>query len=193
MTTGPIEIILREWETRQPEKGNGLEGRSLSSTADRALAGELANAELLEVTELRTGLLVRSFSHVGRVRVGELEITVLPKLNQTSLLNLLRYAYGFRNLKLLPEAAQRLDGSGFADMLVCQLNIEVRELIARGLHRTYVPKQEWLSTPRGRVDIQRLAAQGGVLTASLPCTYHPRVEDSVLNQVLLAGLRLAGI
>lgn len=144
------------------------------------------------VTELRAGLMVRSFAHVGKVRLGDMEITVLPKLNQTSLLNLLRYAYGFRKLRLLADTDQHLDQSGFAELLVHQLNAEVLELVARGLHRSTVPKKVWLSTPKGRIDIQRLAAQGGVHTASLPCTHHPRVEDTLLNRVLLAGLRLTG-
>jgi 5-methylcytosine-specific restriction enzyme subunit McrC len=147
---------------------------------------------MLEVTELRAGLLVRSFSHVGRVQLGDLGITVVPKLNQTSLLNLLRYAYGFRRLRLLDDVGERLDQSGFADLLISQLNAEVGELLSRGLHRTYVAKKDWLSAPRGRIDIQRLADRGGVLNASLPCTHHPRVEDSSLNRLLLAGLRLAG-
>jgi 5-methylcytosine-specific restriction enzyme subunit McrC len=73
------------------------------------------------------------------------------------------------------------------------LNAEAGELLARGLHRSYVPQEEWLSAPKGRIDIRRRAGRGGVLTASLPCTYHPRVEDSPLNRLLLAGLRLAGV
>lgn len=192
MTDAGIAIRMAEWETRTPEPGSGLEGRALSGSENRAMVGELAKAGLLEVTELRAGLMVRSYSHVGNVRLGDIEITVVPKLNQTSLLNLLRYAYGFRRLRLLDETVQRLDQSGFADLLVSQLNAEVNELIVRGLHRTYVPKNDWLSTPKGRIDIQRLAGQGAVLTASLPCTHHPRVEDNLMNRVLRAGLRLAG-
>jgi 5-methylcytosine-specific restriction enzyme subunit McrC len=192
MTKASTEIRMSEWEIRSPLPGSGLEDRALSSSADRAVVCELANAGLLEVTELRAGLKVRSFSHVGKVRLGDIEITVLPKLNQASLLNLLRYAYGFRKLRLLAKSEQHIDLSGFADLLVHQLNAEVEELVARGLHRAYVPKKDWLSTPKGRIDIQRLATQGGVLTASLPCAYHPRVEDTLLNRVLQAGLRLAG-
>ena len=192
MTVPGVEIRMAEWETRTPEPGSALEGLALSGSADRAVVGELAKAGLLEVTELRAGLIVRSFSHVGKVRLGGIEISVLPKLNQTSLLNLLRYAYGFRKLRLLAESDQHLDLSGFADLLVHQLNAEVDELIARGLHRAYVPKKDWLSTPKGRIDIRKLAAQGGVLTASLPRSYHPRVEDTLLIRVLQAGLRLAG-
>jgi 5-methylcytosine-specific restriction enzyme subunit McrC len=145
---------------------------------------------MLEVTELRSGLLVRSFSHVGRVRLGDLEVTVVPKLNQSSLLNLLRYAYGFRRLTLLPGAAHQLDQSAFADLLVHQLVSEVKELVGRGLHRTYVRRSDWLDTPRGRIDTGRLAAGGGTATARLPCVHHPRTEDTPLNRVLHAGLDL---
>jgi 5-methylcytosine-specific restriction enzyme subunit McrC len=182
---------MKEWESRRPEPDSGLAGRSLDGAAERNLADKLAQAGMLEVTELRSGLMVRSFSHVGRLRLGSVEITVQPKLEQASLLNLLRYAYGFRKLKLLPEAAQRLDQSAFADLLVSQLTAEVSELVARGLHRTYIPRGEWLSTPRGRIDLQRLAAKGGVIDATLPCTHHPRVEDTLINRVVPAGLGLA--
>ena len=192
MTDAVTGMTLMEWETRRPEPGSGLEGRSLHNEQERALTTELAKSGLLEVTELRAGLMIRSFSHVGKVRLGDIEITVVPKLKRTSLLNLLRYAYGFRRLKLLPEASHHLDQATFQDLLVSQLNAEVCELVARGLHRAYVPRSEQLSSPRGRIDIGRLATQGGVVTASLPCTHHPRIEDSLLNQILLAGLAFAG-
>ncbi|MBI1917616.1 MAG: restriction endonuclease [Planctomycetes bacterium] len=187
-----VHVTMTEWETRHPRPGSGLEDRALLSEREQTLAGELGRSGRLEVTELRSGLLLQSFSHVGKVRLGDIEITVRPKLNTDSLLNLLRYAYGFRRLKLLPEASHRLNQAGFQDLLVSQLNAEVSELVARGLHRAYVPRKDWLPSPRGRIDISRLAAQAGVITASLPCTHHPRIEDSLLNQILLAGLKLAG-
>jgi 5-methylcytosine-specific restriction enzyme subunit McrC len=183
---------MTEWDTRRPDSGSDLNGIYLQNDQDRATALRLADRGLLAVTELRTGLMVQSFSYVGRVQLGQVGITVQPKLKSSSLLNLLRYAYGFRKLNLLPEAALRLEQSGFADLLVSQLNTEVSELVARGLHRTYVPRNEWLTSPRGRIDLGRLGAQGGVITAGLPCRHHPRIEDSLLNQILYAGLDLAG-
>jgi len=36
-----------------------------------------------------------------------------------------------------------------------------------------------------------MALDGGTVTATLPCLHHPRVEDTLLNRVLMAGLRLA--
>lgn len=188
MTNNVVKIVLKEWESRLPEPGSVLEGRSFEGKAERSLAETLGKSGMLEVTELRAGLMVRTFSHVGKIRLGNIDIVVMPKLEQGSLLKLLRYAYGFRRLKLLDEATQSLDQSGFADLLVNQLLVEATDLIGRGLHRTYVPKSDWLSTPRGRIDIHRIAARGGVIDTTLPCTHHPKVENSLINQVLLAGI-----
>ena len=47
------------------------------------------------------------------------------------------------------------------------------------------------ASPRGRINIQAIANNGGVVTASLPCVHHPRIEDTMLNRVLLAGLKVA--
>jgi 5-methylcytosine-specific restriction enzyme subunit McrC len=190
VTVAACRITLREWECRRPDSNSGPAGRCLEGADERRLAERLAQARLLEVTELRAGLMVRAFSHVGSVRLGEVEITVQTKLDRASLLNLLRYAYGFRRLRLLTEVAQRLDRSGFADLLVSQLLAEISELVARGLQRRYVPRSDWLSTPRGRIDLKRLAGKD-VIDAALPCTHHPRIEDALINRVLLAGLGLA--
>lgn len=32
---------------------------------------------------------------------------------------------------------------------------------------------------------------GGIITATVPCIHHPRITDTLLNRVLLAGLKLA--
>ena len=84
------------------------------------------------------------------------------------------------------------DDLGFDDLLIHQLNHEAEQLIHRGLQRAYVRQEASLAVPRGRIDIDRLALQGGLATASLPCQYFPRLEDTVLNRLLLSGLRFAG-
>jgi 5-methylcytosine-specific restriction enzyme subunit McrC len=147
---------------------------------------------MLEVTELQAGLSIRSFSYVGRVQLGDVTITVVPKLQPASLLSLLRYAYGLRKLSLLPEVVQKFDQAGFMDLVAAQLVAESEELMARGLHRAYVPRLEQLAAPKGRVHVGRLAAQGGVLSARLPCVHYPRVENTPLNRAMRGGLELAG-
>jgi 5-methylcytosine-specific restriction enzyme subunit McrC len=155
------------------------------------LARRLSDNGILEVLELRSGLSVRSFSFVGRVGLGQIGITVVPKLPTNALLKLLRYAYGFRDLKLFPSTTTPTQATGFQDILVWQLIEEATELLARGLRRTYVRREESLSSPRGRVNFRALAAQGAVVEATLSCIHHCQDEDSLINQVLLAGLRLA--
>ncbi|HJT58098.1 MAG TPA: hypothetical protein VJ761_16455, partial [Ktedonobacteraceae bacterium] len=58
-------------------------------------------------------------------------------------------------------------------------------------HRRYTRTNEALASPRGRIDLQRIAQQGGIVQATIPCTYYPRLENCLLNQVLLQGLQLA--
>lgn len=192
MSNESASITLSEWETQGPADGSNLVGRFLDPSQGTSRVVELLNqSRMLGLSELRRGLEIKAFSHVGRVRVGNLTITVLPKLKGTSLLSLIRYAYGFRRLNLISDSRHVVENSGFEDLLISQLNAEVQELWSRGFLRAYVSTHERLSSPRGRIDLNRLALDGGTATATLPCQHHPRVEDMLLNQVLMAGLRLA--
>lgn len=186
-------ISLSEWQTKSPDNCPDLTGYFLEESRDCIrVASSLNQSRLLELVELKRGLRIKANSHVGRIRVGNLRITILPKINSTSLLRLLRYAYGFRKLELISDSKHLVDDCGFEDLLIAQLNAEARELLSRGLHRSYVQRNERLASPRGRIDVNRIANDCGVMTASLPCQHHPRIEDTHINQVLLAGLKLAG-
>lgn len=186
MTGVPTTIIMSEWETRV------LDGRVLDPTPGTNRVVELLDqSQMLGISELRRGLQIKTFSHVGRLRIGNLNVTILPKLKGASLLGLIRYAYGFRRLNLVSQSQHFVEHSGFDDLLIAQLNAEVHELWSRGFLRSYISTDERLSSPRGRIDLNRMALDGGTVTATLPCQHHPRIEDTPLNQVILAGLRLA--
>ena len=185
-------ITMSEWETRGPDGCDELAGQFLDdNAASQGVAATLAKSRLLELTELRSGLRIKAFSHVGRVRIGDLNVTVLPKLRGSSMLGLLRYAYGFRRLNLISDTSHFNEPCGFEDLLVAQLNTEVQELLSRGLQRAYIAQNEKLESPRGRIDIQQFARQGGTVSATLTCRHYPRTEDTLLNSVLVAGLMLA--
>jgi len=187
----PSSITLSEWETKGPADSTELAGRFLDSPNSQLLADHLKQCNLVQISELRHGIEIKARSHVGRVRVGDLSITILPKIKGRSLLNLVRYAYGFRQLNRVSDLTHLVDDFGFEDLLVFQLNAEVQELISRGLLRAYIFTSERLGSPRGRIDLTRMALDCGTVTATLPCQHYPRIEDTLLNQVLLAGLRLA--
>jgi 5-methylcytosine-specific restriction enzyme subunit McrC len=145
----------------------------------------------MEVQEHRAGLYVRSTSNVGRVRLGMVDITVVPKMRWDAFLPLLRYAYGLRNLRRLPPTTQPTQDLGFQDIVVWQLVEEAQRLLGRGLSRAYARQEEALGSPRGRIDFRMLVGRGSLVEATLPCIYHCRDDDRLLNRVLLAGLRLA--
>jgi 5-methylcytosine-specific restriction enzyme subunit McrC len=164
---------------------------SLRSPAARRLAKELSDSRVLGIQETREGLAFRAFSYVGTLSIDDIRVTIKTKIEQNSLLRLLRYAYGLRALRLFADTEQSVEKLGFEDLLVHQLVCEAGELARRGLHRDYVLRLEELSQPRGRIHMQAIANAGGVFSASLPCIHFPRSENNSLNQVLLAGLEYA--
>lgn len=184
------DLALQEWCTYTPKSLSALADRDLGDAAARCLAAGLAVAGRLKVLELRDGLQVETTSYVGTVRLGDLRLTIQPKLQGLPLINLLRYAYGLRDLKLFEALPQGVTGAAFHDLLIHQLAAEVGELLARGLHRRYEREDALLASPRGRIDFTALAQQIGAARAALPCAHHPRQENTLHNRALLAGLRL---
>lgn len=188
-----VSLSLSEWQTLSPDSCPDLAGYELDRSPQcQKVVASINNSRMLRLAELKNGLELSSRSHVGRINIGNLNITITPKLKSSSLLCLLRYAYGFRRLELLTNSTQLVDDCGFEDLLIHQLNAEAQELIARGLGRAYVRQDERLASPRGRINLQRLALDGGTITTTLPCQHFPRLEDTMPNRLLLAGLRFAG-
>jgi 5-methylcytosine-specific restriction enzyme subunit McrC len=175
---------LKEWESKE------LAGQELEDKAAREIAKELTQSGKLEIHELRQGLLIKATSYVGTLRLGQLQITVLPKLAEKPLLTLLRYAYNLRRLQLFSPLDYGHASRAFQDLLILQLAAEAAELISRGLHRRYEPVHEDLPSPRGKIDFQAFMRQGGLKQACLPCRHHPRLENTLENRFLLAGLLL---
>lgn len=190
----PEAVSLREWERIGPSDercGERLRGFRFASEAERALARQLTESQTIELTEMHDGLHVRARSHVGRVRIGALTLTIQPKIGTQELLALFRYAYGFRHARRMDAVDYSITGAMFGDLVIAQLCAEVRELLERGVARAYVRTDEDLSAPRGRIAFGELARRGGVSRAQLPCAHHPRSTDHLLNQVLVSGLALA--
>ena len=192
MTAPRPTITLTEWETRGPTDCGDLAGQYLDqSPATKKLASELKRLRILEARELRDGLELSAFAHVGRVELGNVTVAVLPKIPGASLLKLVRYAHGFRRVPLPDDSLHLTDFHGIDELLISQLNGEVQELVSRGLMRGYRRTSERLGTLRGRIDLDRIVLDGGHATATIPCVFHARTGDTLLNQVVMAGLRLA--
>lgn len=186
-----IAVTLQEWSECQPQPGTSLAGLSFGrDNAARKLARQLTASGRLEILELAQGISIKTTSFVGRLDLGPLQIIIQPKITGAPMLSLLRYAYGLRNLTLYSQTEHSVQVHTFQDLLIHQLAAETAELVSRGLHRDYVRTAEDLTSPRGRLDLQAFVRQAGQFQAALPCHHHPRTENTLLNQALLAGLYL---
>lgn len=190
-----IALRLSEWSRLGPDdagQGHLLAGLSFGGDMRaRALADTLARTGVVTVTELRRGLEVQTESYVGRLAVGPLDITIVPKVAWTRWHALFGYALRLRGLARSDVVALQVGPASLHDLLVLELLVEVRDLVSRGLHREYVRHRTDLAAPRGRIDFQRLAVRGGLYQAVIPSRFTRRSDDSPLNRVLLAGLRVA--
>ena len=185
-------IELKEWESRSPDKGSDLEGLHLPFDAPVAeLVESLNKTGKIEILQLRSGLHLKAFSYVGTIKLGNVAITIHPKISGQPLMSLIRYAYGIRNLALYSPFESGVESQAFQDLLVYQLFMEAKELLARGIRREYLRQNDDLNTIRGKIDFKTLACRGGAGRASVPCNFYPRLEDCVFNRLMKSGLRFA--
>jgi 5-methylcytosine-specific restriction enzyme subunit McrC len=183
-------IELVEWQDHNLDQKSRLAGVCIDGGKDvQEMIDDLNDSGKLEIYQLTNGLRIRAKQFVGRIKIGNFQITIRPKISNARLSHLMRYAYGFRDLEPYPTAAYDTESDTFHDILIWQLLKEADELIARGLHRKYVRRDEELSIPKGRINIQTIATKAGTVTTKLPCTYYPRLEDCLVNQILLSGLQ----
>lgn len=183
-----LQIELQEWDVKSyrdtPELRNVFVPSHLHPYLEKL-------SEMLRITELREGLSIEASSYVGRIQIAELQIKIQPKIDLETLMSLLRYAYNLRDIVLMEQHRQTSEQFAFQDILILQLLAEIHELWARGLKRDYLQYDESLSNPKGRLNIQAIARQGGILEAKLHVSHYPRSQNTILNQVLLGGLYLA--
>lgn len=184
-------VSLIEWGCEVPQKSSQTCGVHLPSDSKiQNLVQSLRDTGALEIDDIHgRGLKIQATSFVGRVQLGDLHITIRPKIHGLPLLDLLRYAFELRHLRLFESADYTSQEYGLLDILLLQLEAEAGELFARGLHKTYERRQEILGMPRGRIDFQRFVREGAV-KAALPCIHYPRTVDCLPNQILVQGLLL---
>ena len=110
MSNTATSITMSEWETTSPETCSQLKDYVLDTskqTCDVVVA--LRGSGMLQLTELREGLRISATSYVGRIRIGSLAVTVLPKIKSSSLIRLLRYSLGFKQIKPISSVEDMAD------------------------------------------------------------------------------------
>jgi 5-methylcytosine-specific restriction enzyme subunit McrC len=183
-------LDMQEWETRSPDDTPTLAGLRLALDTRSEELLTRAKACGVNVLRLERGVEIQTSSWVGQITLGELTVRIQPKIAGLPLAQLLRYAYRLRDLVALHQTAYAISSQSFIDLLLQQLAQEASDLVARGLHRDYVRIHASLTCPRGRISFSRIATVASLPAGTLPCTYFNRLEDILLNRILLAGIRL---
>lgn len=177
------KIKLKEWESKEIQY-------ELSEN-QRKILEVLSSNRIVEFIEKKKSIIIKANSYVGRFNVEDLEITIEPKLQGLELYNLLRYTYGIKELKLINEGDFSLENFQIFDLIIYELYREVEEILKRGIGKSYIKLEEDLHSPKGRIDINKLAKRGGIIKETLPSKYFNREENNLLNQVMIAGLKLS--
>ncbi len=179
------KVNLREWDsTFLPEY-------TLKSQNSIETAKILQTKGIIEIIELKNGLQINTNSYVGKIELDDIQIIVKPKISGLVLYRLLKYSFGLNNLKIFEHANQSIEKYSFVDILIYQLYMGTEDLLRRGVSKDYLKMEENLSSPKGRIDIVKLSRKGGVIDEKLPCKYFYRCENTVLNQIILSGIKLA--
>ncbi|NOK06669.1 MULTISPECIES: McrC family protein [Myxococcus] len=184
-------LVLREWETAHASEHPVLRELWRTQPEVERDARRLGMSNALRVMDGREGVSIKAQRYVGVARLGPLHVTVQPRLAPVDLWYILQYGLGLEKLArpapvdlLLPEAS-------FADLIALELLGETKRLSRRGLRRGYISQEEWLSLPRGRLNLPRLEAAMQLTRASLPCSHHTLSTDIPENRMVRAGLKLA--
>lgn len=178
---------MQEWSERTlPPEAVPLLGEDGWRAAKRLNQNGVA-----EILKMANGIRIRTNSHVGRINLGGFVLHVKPKLSGLPLMQLLKYAYGLDDLRLFDQARYNLEDFALHELVICALLSHAEKIMRRGFFKGYTAREDDLSALRGRIVANRLVANGGLIGSTLPCRYHWRNENVLLNRVLLAGLALA--
>src|SRR5256885_15714441 len=105
-----IEINLQEWQTTSFATHKQLAGLVLpEDDATQSLLEALSKSEKLVFSQLRKGVVLEASSYVGRIVIGDLQITIHPKIKMLPLLHLLQYVYELRKLDLFSFSSFNTD------------------------------------------------------------------------------------
>lgn len=155
---------------------------------DTGLVEKLTKSNMLEIKELRSGVEISSFSHVGMARFENFEVVVDPKikLEPQNLPRLFAYAFEFDDIRMQDgEAGVTPRYDWLVDVLIDFFVRECRRLIAMGLLKSYVTYRDDVSFLRGRILVQRQLGHIAKREPVFACEFDELEYDNLENRILL--------
>ena len=125
--------------------------------------------------------------HVGLLPLGsDRTLSLQPKVPIINVFRMLEYAYRLDVFRGPENVVGARSMQEVYESLARVLARRVRDRGRKGLHRTYVSREERLGVVRGRIDLRRLLRRGA--DPRLHCRFEEHTSDHVDNQILFDAL-----
>ncbi|MEQ1698713.1 MAG: hypothetical protein ABMA25_01320 [Ilumatobacteraceae bacterium] len=131
---------------------------------------------------------VKAGSYVGSIVAGSESFLIKPKVRLANLLVMMDVEIPSETWRREVIALQ--SDPDLLSVMARLFCVACEFATARGLRRSYVTHEELLVSPRGRIDIARLAQRPG-LPIPTPCRFDEHTADIPINQLLRAAVEKA--
>lgn len=138
-------------------------------------------------------------NYVGLLRVGALNINVLPKIDKSEndttkwhdvLIQMIRYTQNFRSKKSL-MALMRTSDVSILDLYIYEFYCEVEEILRKGQRKSYSFKQENISCVKGKILFGRDVLINAADRSKTFCQFQIYSTDTLLNHILRLGVKMS--
>lgn len=188
----PLSAITADYTLREYQATPYLDSDELPAAAREAVEREINRSaesdqggRLLVEYQSDGRARLRATQHVGIVALPEgPTIEIRPKIPQTDLLGLLKYAYGI-DARTFEQDTQLAGGGRFIDALATLFENELAQVLAQGLHRSYSRVTQTTDHVRGRIEVQQQLQRQGPTPTEFECTYDELTVDTTVNQAVL--------
>lgn len=187
MVPPPLPLVLPEFEERSysraelPDDVGERLWREFGSSPGKRIEVEFPSPK----TDGRWRL--KSLGYVGLVPLGRDRLLSLqPKVPITNVFRMLEYAYRLDAFGGPEDVVGARTMQEIYESLARVLARRVRDRGRKGLHRTYVGREERLGVVRGRLDLRRLPRRGP--DSRLHCRFEEHTPDHDDNRILLDAL-----
>lgn len=184
--TTATALVLREFEARSFSRAELPD--DLGELLWREHGSEPCRIEVEFPSPKTEGKWVlKNLGYVGLLPLSrDRTLSLQPKVPIDNVFRMLEYAYRLDVFRGPDSVVGARSMQEVYESLARVLARRVRDRGRKGLHRTYVSRQERLTVVRGRLDLSRLP--GGGLDPRLPCQFEEHTPDHRDNQILLDAL-----
>ena len=172
-------LDLREYDPSEPVSLSVADREALQSSP---LKGKLS---IEPATGAENTYHLTPDSTIGALQIGDLSVSIQPKLPIARVLYLASYAMG--EIKFRDDFFDFEEAPTLVEMLVSTLSAAARRAFARGLLHGYRTEEESLHTLRGRIRIDEQIRRRFGIAPPVEVRYDDFTEDVLANRLVRAA------